>query len=141
MRKIDEIIIHCSATKPSMDIGADTIRRWHVEGNGCQDIGYHYVIRRDGEYETGRPVQQTGAHCRGHNAHSIGVCLVGGIDDSGTPEDNFMHAQYDSLAELLRILLGRHKGITKISGHRDYSNKACPSFDVQEFLKKAGIGV
>ena len=78
MRKINEIILHCSATPASMDIGAKEIRDWHVNGNHWRDIGYHWVIRRDGTVEKGRPEYQVGAHCLNHNANSIGVCMVGG---------------------------------------------------------------
>ena len=138
-RYINEIILHCSATPASRDIGAKEIRDWHVKGNGWQDIGYHFVIRRSGDIESGRPMDQAGAHCIGHNATSVGICLVGGVKEDGkTPEDNFTDAQFDMLAELIRALrVIRPK--TKIYGHNEFANKACPVFDVDEFLESYGI--
>ena len=139
MRKINEIILHCSATPASMDIGAKEIRDWHVNGNHWRDIGYHWVIRRDGTVEKGRPEYQIGAHCSGHNAHSIGVCLVGGTKkDVRIPEDNFTEAQFASLAKLVRELLVRYPGVT-IHGHCEYAAKACPVFSVKAFLRKWGL--
>lgn len=135
MRNINEIIIHCSATKPNMDIGVAQIRDWHVKGNGWADIGYHFVIRRDGILEIGRPIATAGAHCKNHNANSIGVCLVGGIDIAGKPADNFTEAQYTRLKSLLTRLQREHPTITKITGHNEYANKACPCFDVYKFLE------
>jgi len=148
MRTINLIVVHCSATKPSMDIGAEDIRRWHVEDNGWSDIGYHFVIKRDGEIEIGRPIDRAGAHCYGHNKYSIGICMVGGIDDSGKPENNFNEVQFESLLTLVRGLRNGHP-IDDICGHRDLSPdvdgdgeveqhewvKACPSFDVRDNLK------
>lgn len=105
MRTIDSIIIHCAYTPPGMDIGATEIRRWHVEERGWKDIGYHYVVRRDGDVEPGRDldgdgdvVEEVGAHAAGHNAHSIGICLVGGrAEDDQAPDCNFTPAQWSSL--------------------------------------------
>ncbi len=135
MRMLNEIIVHCSATRPSADIGADEIRHWHVHGNNWSDIGYHYVIRRNGELEEGRPVNVQGAHTSGHNKDTIGVCLVGGVAEENirVPENNFTEKQFVTLTALLKALTKQY-GITKISGHRDYAAKACPSFDVQEYL-------
>ena len=98
MRKINEIIIHCSDTQEGCDVTAKDIRRWHTTpkekgGRGWRDIGYHYVIRLDGTIELGRPLEKAGAHCIGrkgedHNSHSIGICYIGGrhIKDDGTWE-------------------------------------------------------
>ena len=141
MRKLNEIIIHCSATKPSIDVGAIEIRNWHITGNGWSDIGYHYVIRRNGEVEEGRPLERSGAHTKGHNKASIGVCLVGGVDSNGNPEDNFTKEQYEGLEKLLNVLLmGYCQPDTKVRGH-NYHNKykACPSFDWLEWLKNNGF--
>lgn len=140
MRKIGLIVIHCSATKPSMDIGADTIRKWHTDpkpdGRGWSDIGYHHVIRRDGSVEPGRPIERAGAHVKGHNSHSIGVCMVGGVDDSNKPESNFTDAQWKSLSTLIGQLEGEYP-TASIKGHHDlYAGKACPSFDVGAWLEK-----
>ncbi len=140
MREINEIIVHCSATRPSADIGVTQIRHWHVTGNHWSDIGYHYVIRRNGTLEEGRPVPIQGAHTSGHNAHSIGVCLVGGVseEDVRVPENNFTPQQFETLANIL-IALKKQYGITKISGHREYAAKACPSFDVHAFMQEKNI--
>ncbi len=139
MRKINEIILHCSATPASMDIGAKEIRDWHVNGNHWRDIGYHWVIRRDGTVEKGRPEYQAGAHCKGHNSNSIGVCMVGGTKkDVRIPEDNFTEVQFASLAKLVKELLVRYPGAS-IHGHCEYAAKACPVFSVKAFLRKWGL--
>ena len=132
MREIRRVIIHCSATKPGMDIGAAEIRKWHVDGNGWNDIGYHYVIRRSGEIEKGRSEHIAGAHVAGHNGDSIGVCLVGGIDDKGKPDANFTAAQWAALDHLVTQLTKVSYPGATVSGHRDWTDaKACPSFDVR----------
>lgn len=133
MRKIDTIIIHCAATKPGMDIGAKEIDNWH-RAKGYFGIGYHYVIRRNGEVELGRPLDKAGAHAKGHNETSIGVCLVGGIDDRGNPENNFTPEQWAELAKLVTDLQGRF-GALKVIGHNEVAAKACPSFNVQKWLE------
>lgn len=135
MRTINEIIIHCSATTPKMDIGGDWIRKIHVEQNGWSDIGYHYVVLRNGLIDLGRDVSKIGAHCKGHNAKSIGICLVGGIDKDSNPEDNFTVDQFTTVQYLIDALKEEFPGIIKLSGHNEYANKACPSFNVREKLK------
>lgn len=137
-REINEIIVHCSATPPSMDIGADTIREWHTD-KGWIDIGYHFVIRRNGVVETGRDLDVAGAHAKGHNSRSIGICLIGGVKESDrkTPDANFTFSQYESLAMLIGELRGKIQSIAKVSGHRDYAAKACPCFDVNALLDSA----
>jgi N-acetyl-anhydromuramyl-L-alanine amidase AmpD len=124
------IVVHCSATPPDADIGADEIRRWHVEDNGWSDIGYHYVIRRAGVIEHGRSLDYQGAHVRGYNHESVGICLVGGVSKDGQPDANFTAAQYGSLESLISLLLPRFPGAA-VRGHRDFPGvtKACPSFD------------
>ena len=129
-REITKIIIHCSATKPSMDIGAAEIRDWHVRGNGWHDIGYHGVIRRDGRLESGRNMAVPGAHCYGHNAASIGICLVGGLGEDGTTaEANFTPEQWESLARLVRDLTRKFPD-AGVHGHNEFAAKACPCFAV-----------
>ena len=137
-RKIDKVIIHCAATRPSMDIGAKEIREWHIKQRKWSDIGYHYVIRRNGELEDGRPLEIAGAHTQGHNVHSIGICLVGGINDARRAENNFTPEQWRTLERILRFLKSSLKGIT-IHGHNEFAKKACPSFDVQKWLKERKI--
>ncbi len=133
MRKINLLVVHCSATAPALDIGVREIRRWHLQ-RGWSDIGYHYVIRRDGSLETGRPLEKAGAHAKGHNAYSIGICLAGGVDKANAPENNFTAAQFESLRGLLVKLLQRFPQ-SRICGHRDLANvrKACPCFDVRQW--------
>ena len=105
MRKIDSIIIHCSATPAGRHVTAADIRKWHL-ARGFTDIGYHYIIYLDGSIHTGRPLSQTGAHCRGHNTGSIGICYVGGLDALGTsPADTRTDAQRRSLRSLVAQLL------------------------------------
>jgi N-acetyl-anhydromuramyl-L-alanine amidase AmpD len=140
-RKIKGIIIHCSATKPSMDIGVEEITDWHVIGNKWSDIGYHYVIKRDGTLEHGRDVNKDGAHCKGHNKNTVGICLVGGVNDKGTPQDNFTPPQYDTLESLVENLVWQDwvNVDAYIKGHNEFSSKACPSFDVQEWRDKVAL--
>lgn len=139
MRKIDEIIIHCTATEEGKDFTVEDVRRWHVQGNGWKDIGYHYLIYRDGSIHPGRPIDQVGAHTSGHNATSIGVCYVGGLAaDRKTPKDTRTPQQKAALIDLVRSLMLVF-GVRKVSGHREYANKACPSFDVQVWREEVGI--
>lgn len=135
----DLIIIHCSATPDDRDIGAHEIRQMHRE-RGFIDIGYHYVIRRDGTLEGGRAVNQIGAHCKGHNDRSIGVCLVGGVDFLGNYSANFTDAQMETLRELLDRLKEQYPN-ADIKGHHDFANKACPSFNVGLWLATGELKV
>ena len=88
-KKTEMIVIHCAATKPSMDIGASEIKKWHVDDNGWDDIGYHYIIKRGGLVEVGRPEAFQGSHAPAANSKSIGICLVGGMSEDGDAENNF----------------------------------------------------
>lgn len=133
-RKIDQIVIHCSATRPDADVGADEIRSWH-KAKGWDDIGYHWVIRRDGTIEDGRPENSIGAHVYGHNRNSLGICLVGGIKGpEGIPTANFTRAQWGALDALVQELTWKYKS-AEVLGHRDFEgvNKECPCFDAQEW--------
>ena len=130
-RKIDKIIIHCAATPEGRDIKMETIKSWHVKGNGWSDIGYHYVIELDGTIKEGRPLHRSGAHTKGHNANSIGVCYVGGIDKDKKPKDTRTEAQREAMDELIGLLSNDYKTAT-IHGHNEFSAKACPSFDVSK---------
>lgn len=133
MRAIKEIIIHCSATKPLVDVGVREIRQWHIKERGWADIGYHYVIRRNGFIERGRAEWRQGAHCTGHNKHSIGVCYVGGLDQQGNPCDNRTGAQKRAMLTLLKELVEKYH--CEIHGHREYAAKACPCFDAYNEYK------
>jgi len=128
MREIKRFIIHCSATPPSMDIGAEEIRQWHLD-RGWSDIGYHHVIRRDGIVEGGRQHETVGAHVKGHNGDSIGICVVGGVNAAGDPDCNFTYRQWESLLDLMDELMREYPEST-VHGHREFANKACPCFDV-----------
>ena len=131
MRRITEIIVHCSATPEGKDFTVADITRWH-KARKFVTIGYHYVIYRNGEVHNGRPERQVGAHCSGHNSYSIGVCYIGGVDKDGkTPKDTRTSAQKLALERLLKHLKERFPG-AKIRGHRDFAAKACPSFDATE---------
>ena len=128
MRDISEIIIHCSATREGQHIDAATIDEWHKQ-RGWKGIGYHYIVLLDGIIEYGRPVKDIGAHCKGHNSKSIGVCYIGGVEQDGTtPKDTRTCEQKEALKLLIRVLKLLHPDAT-IYGHRDFANKACPSFD------------
>lgn len=133
MREINKIIIHCSATKPSQDIGAFQINEWHKK-QGWSGIGYHFVIRRNGEIENGRDIAITGAHCKNHNKNSLGICLVGGIDEHGKSENNFTEKQFQSLRLLVDKLKKDFPEAT-IHGHNEFAAKDCPCFDVQAFFR------
>ena len=137
-RSINMLIIHCSATRPGMDIGAKEIRNWHVNDNGWNDIGYHDVIRRDGTIEPGRDKAVAGAHCAGYNANSIGVCMVGGIDDQGKASANFTDKQWKALERYVRAFRAQHPKAT-VHGHNEFSSKSCPSFSVQKWIKENNI--
>jgi len=130
LKAVTRIVIHCSATKEDQNFTVEDIRRWHRQ-RGWLDVGYHYVITRDGTIEDGRPSDAPGAHARGFNHNSIGICLIGGVDGSMKPEANYTHAQWESLEALVRDQLVLHPDAT-VLGHRDLPkvNKACPSFDV-----------
>lgn len=127
-RNIKELIVHCSATPEGKDYSVDTIRQWHLQ-RGFSDIGYHYVVYRDGSIYIGRDESIIGAHCTGHNTNSIGVCYIGGCASDGkTPKDTRTTEQKQSLVKLLKELKTKYPQAS-IHGHRDFSSKACPSFD------------
>lgn len=130
IRPINQIVIHCSDTYPDMDIGVDEIRHWHTVDNGWSDVGYHFVIRRSGVIETGRPIEKAGAHAAGHNIASVGVCVVGGKARAGRQPCNFTARQWASLAALVDTLKRDHPTIESVIGHNDVSSKTCPTFDV-----------
>ena len=147
MRNIDSIIVHCSATKAGQDFTAADIDCWHRE-RGFNGIGYHYVIRLDGKLEKGRDVALAGAHCKGWNERSVGICYIGGLDENGRPADTRTNAQKRVLYQII-MDLQREYNILQVLGHRDTSPdlngdgviepyeyvKACPCFDVKEFLR------
>jgi N-acetylmuramoyl-L-alanine amidase len=130
MRAIHKIIIHCTATREGDDISVDTIRRWHL-ARGWSDIGYHYVIDLKGNINAGRPIELMGSHTRGFNKGSIGIAYVGGVEADGvTPKDTRTKAQKDAIIRLVKKLKGCYPDVT-IHGHNEFSNKACPSYNVR----------
>ena len=129
MRTITLIVIHCSAVRPDQTSSAAKINLWHRRDNHWSRIGYHYVVRRDGQIEQGRPEYMVGAHCLHHNAHSIGVCYEGGLDIRGQPADTRTPAQKAAMRQLLEELHGRYPKAL-IVGHHDLNpEKPCPCFD------------
>ena len=140
---INLLVIHCSATPPSMDIGVEDIRQWHLE-RGWSDIGYHYIIDRNGGSYKGRDLDndgdvedETGAHAYGFNKNSLSICMVGGVDEDGNPECNFTRRQWGALNVLVTNISNRHH-LTKaqIKGHNELPgvDKACPCFSVKGWL-------
>lgn len=141
-RKSTEFIaIHSSATKASMDIGVREIDSWH-RARGFLGIGYHFVIKRDGTIEEGRPHDTIGAHVSGHNHNSLGICMVGGIDDKGKPENNFTDAQFHALKVLLAGLTNLYPE-AKVQGHGEFTGTAtaCPSFKASEWYAREGKNI
>lgn len=141
MRKITELVLHCSATREGQHVTVADIDRWHRD-RGFKKIGYHYVIYLDGSIHTGRDLEEVGAHVTGHNATTIGICYIGGLDAAGNPRDTRTPEQKAAIVYLLESL--REKFPTaRICGHRDFSPdkngngkiepneyiKACPCFD------------
>lgn len=145
MRKLDTIAVHCFATRPdwmqnnSVEEQVEECRRWHVEDRGWSDIGYHFIIGRNGDVVEGRPIEKQGAHVANFNKSSVGIALVGGhgsgmydaFSDHFTPEQGF------ALRELIGTLRAQFPTITKVMGHNDFPNvnKACPGFNVAQWLK------
>lgn len=129
MRYINEIIVHCSDTPPTHDWGAKEIAICHIQ-RGFRTIGYHYVIKRDGTIEKGRNISVPGAHCKGYNAHSIGICYIGGRDAAGKIADTRTPAQKLSLLKLITQLTTLYR--CKTTGHNDHtSDKTCPNFNAK----------
>lgn len=133
MRKINEIIVHCTATQDGKNIKVEDINRWHKQ-RGWNMIGYHYVVYLDGTIHQGRSEDQIGAHCLKHNTNSIGVVYVGGLDANGNPKDTRTEAQKQGLRKLLTELKHKYPKAT-IHSHKDFAPKACPSFDATHEYK------
>lgn len=135
--EIKFLVVHTSATRPSVDIDVIEIDRWH-RARGWDGIGYHYVIRRDGWVELGRLPDVIGAHVKGFNHCSLGICLVGGLNEvTAEPQDNYTGRQKVRLEALLRYLKHAYPH-AYILGHRDFPDvkKACPCFDVRDWLTR-----
>lgn len=143
MRSLNEIIIHCTDTRPNWWADRTSaekvaeVRRWHTEERGWSDIGYHFLIDRDGTVVEGRPLETTGAHVKGHNTGTVGISLFGGHGGSAGDQfqDNFTEDQERALMQLIRQLQDNYPTITSISGHNQYAAKACPTFSVPAWLE------
>tara|TARA_Y100000782_G_scaffold111876_1_gene140913 strand:- start:8126 stop:8575 length:450 start_codon:yes stop_codon:yes gene_type:complete len=138
------LIIHCSATKEHEDFTRDDIDRMH-KNRGWKAIGYHWVIELDGKIVNGRDLDhdgevmdETGAHALGYNHKTYGVCYIGGLDRNGKPKDTRTQEQLVALQRFCSDMIKNH-GITEIIGHNEVANKACPCFDVQDWLEITGL--
>lgn len=131
MRKISKIIIHCTATKKDFDVTVEDLRKWHVDERGWSDIGYHFFIDLEGCVHECRPIEKTGAHTKGHNFDSIGVAYSGGMGSDIAWHDTRNKEQKAALEDLLCYLKIQYPQV-RIYGHRDFSEKACPSFDARD---------
>jgi hypothetical protein len=146
MRPIGEIIIHCTATRAdwwatrTLNQKVAEVRRWHVSERGWKDIGYHFLIDRDGKVAPGRPVEKEGAHVMGHNTGTIGIALFGGHGSASTDSflDNFTAEQDRALRKLIAEIT-EHRPPMKVSGHNQYAAKACPGFSVPVWFDEAKI--
>tara|TARA_Y100000401_G_scaffold117424_2_gene126196 strand:+ start:17018 stop:17440 length:423 start_codon:yes stop_codon:yes gene_type:complete len=129
-KETDHIVIHCAATPDDRDVTAADIKRWHVEDNGWDDIGYHFVIRRNGLVEAGRDIKMSGAHARAVNGRSVGICLI------GTRE--FDIRQWNALKDTIIMLLKLYPD-SKVIGHSDVepAKPHCPGFNVANWFKEA----
>lgn len=147
MRKVDMIVIHCTATRADCPLSPAELTKMHRK-RGVKCCGYHYYVRTDGTICTMRPVEREGAHAKGYNAYSIGIAYEGGLDEQGQPADTRTELQKRSLRILVRVLREDFPGITRVVGHRDLSpdtdgdgtvepeewTKMCPCFDVKREL-------
>ena len=130
MRQINKVIIHCTATPENRKTTLEEVTLWHRK-RGFKTIGYHYLIHLNGEVSRGRLEKDIGAHCKGYNSNSIGVCYVGGCDSNFKPKDTRTHEQRHALRMLIEYLSDKYKGVT-IHGHYEFSNKSCPSFNIKD---------
>jgi len=129
MRKIDKIIIHCTATREGQAVSVADVSRWHKE-RGFNSIGYHYLLGLNGEVWEGRQLDVIGAHTTGYNAESIGICYVGGLDAKGKPKDTRTIKQKEALITLIKKLKSKIKNEITVHGHYNFNaNKECPCFD------------
>jgi N-acetylmuramoyl-L-alanine amidase len=132
MRNLEKVILHCSATPEGRDVSTEDIRKWHVEGNGWSDIGYHFVIELSGDLKIGRPLERIGAHVKGQNRGSIGVCYIGGMERSMSKAKDTMNRGQEATFRNLMVALRASWGELSLHGHNEFSSKECPSFNVQD---------
>lgn len=136
MRFVNEIILHCTGTEPNANVTVESIDKYHREKKGWRCIGYHFVIYKDGSAHKGRDLAMVGAHCRGHNPRSIGICYVGGLDENGKASDTRTPEQKAAIASLISELKQKFPSIVKVHGHRDYNATSCPCFDAHKEYQK-----
>ncbi|WP_448218414.1 N-acetylmuramoyl-L-alanine amidase [Endozoicomonas sp. 2B-B] len=138
-KETNYIVVHCSDTRANQHVTFDDIKRWHTMERAFLDIGYHWVIERDGSVKQGRPIEDWGAHVKYHNHESVGICLVGGLNEHNEPEDNFTPEQ----KRVLKLLVAGHQSIYSnavVHGHHHFSKvKTCPNFDVHQWLRQEGL--
>jgi N-acetylmuramoyl-L-alanine amidase len=146
VRKITEIIVHCTATRADWWAGKRTsekvreIKRWHVQDRGWSDIGYHFLIDRDGTVAKGRDIARDGAHVQGKNKGTIGISLFGGHGSAETDKfsQHFTPQQDAALRKLIGDLHGSY-GKVPVTGHNQYAAKACPGFNVPAWFGARAI--
>ena len=133
-----EIILHCAATPEGKDIKAETVKQWHIKDNKWQDCGYHFIIELDGTVKPMRDEALVGAHCKNHNHNSIGICYIGGCDKTGKKaKDTRTEVQKLSMYKLVKeLMIKYHLTLNDVYGHRDFSNKQCPSFTTEQFRRE-----
>ena len=134
MRDIKKIIIHCSATKEGQDISVENIRYWHVEENGWSDIGYHFIVDINGFLHEGRDIDIQGAHTKGENKDSVGICYIGGLSEDMAWKDTRNKRQKDTLEIIIKYIKNLYSE-AKVYGHNDFSEKDCPCFNAKEEYK------
>lgn len=137
-RPINSIILHCTDTPASRKVTLQDIRRWHVQERGWEDVGYHFIVDQQGTIIHGRPTNRPGAHCNGHNQNSIGVCYIGGLSEDGKEHiDTRTPEQRKALVELVKALMWEFGlRVEHIHCHNEYSNKSCPCFTREDFIKE-----
>lgn len=131
-RNVKKIIVHCADTKVNQSFDITDVDQWHKQ-RGFSMVGYHYYIKLDGTIQEGRNLEQVGAHCKGQNSDSIGICFEGGKNSDGSKWDSPLSAQLDSWHTLYQYLCLMF-GNLPLKGHYEYSEKSCPNFDIDEFL-------
>ena len=141
MRKINMIVIHCTATRVTRDFPVESLEACH-KARGFRTIGYHYYITKDGVIYPCRSESEPGAHAKHYNAHSIGICYEGGLDANGNPADTRTPAQKQAMVKLLQSLCTDYPE-AEILGHRDlpWVKKSCPCFDVKNWLKSINFHI
>ncbi len=137
----DTIVMHTTATPANMYVDVALIRDWHVNRNQWRDIGYHWLIKRDGSPEKGRSMRICGAHVAGHNRGTVGIAMAGGVDENNDPENNYTDAQWAGVYDLVTELMDAIPSLKFLQGHRDYDGvaKACPCFDARDWWKRVSL--